>query len=219
MDMQIRISQDDGTPIYQQVVSQVKLLVSSGRLEEGEQLPAVRKLAEQLLINPNTVARAYRELESAGVKPVKKEAPEKEAPEKEPTGPKPTGPKGYSGPFDKDTDLSKVFAEELEIIEEIYETENYLLDPHGAVAFAAIEELKNKLGNKKMICLATAHPAKFPEVIKAALQVTEMPQEGNHESIEKAKTQCEKVYLCDHSHLEEALLTVMKADWDLKHSN
>jgi len=107
----------------------------------------------------------------------------------------------------------------LEIIEEIYETENYLLDPHGAVAFAAIEELKNKLGNKKMICLATAHPAKFPEVIKAALQVTEMPQEGNHESIEKAKTQCEKVYLCDHSHLEEALLTVMKADWDLKHSN
>ncbi|HIF00766.1 MAG TPA: GntR family transcriptional regulator [Planctomycetes bacterium] len=65
--MQIRISQDDGTPIYQQVVSQVKLLVSSGRLDQGEQLPAVRKLAEQLLINPNTVARAYRELESAGV--------------------------------------------------------------------------------------------------------------------------------------------------------
>jgi GntR family transcriptional regulator len=65
--MQIRISQDDGTPIYQQVVSQVKLLVSSGRLIEGQQLPAVRKLAEQLLINPNTVARAYRELESAGV--------------------------------------------------------------------------------------------------------------------------------------------------------
>jgi GntR family transcriptional regulator len=67
MGMQIRISQDDGTPIYQQVVSQVKLLVSSGRLAEGQQLPSVRKLAEQLLINPNTVARAYRELESAGV--------------------------------------------------------------------------------------------------------------------------------------------------------
>ncbi|MDG1896997.1 MAG: GntR family transcriptional regulator [Fuerstiella sp.] len=65
--MQIRISQNDGTPIYQQVVSQVRLLVSSGRLAEGQQLPAVRKLAEQLLINPNTVARAYRELESAGI--------------------------------------------------------------------------------------------------------------------------------------------------------
>ena len=65
--MQIRISQDDGTPIYQQLVRQIKLLVSSARLAEGEQLPAVRKLAQQLLINPNTVARAYRELETEGV--------------------------------------------------------------------------------------------------------------------------------------------------------
>lgn len=65
--MQIRISQEDGTPIYQQVMHQVRLLVSTGRLEPGEQLPAVRRLAQQLLINPNTVARAYRELESGGV--------------------------------------------------------------------------------------------------------------------------------------------------------
>lgn len=65
--MQVRISQEDGTPIYQQLVRQIRLLVSTGRLAEGEQLPAVRRLAEQLLINPNTVARAYRELESAGV--------------------------------------------------------------------------------------------------------------------------------------------------------
>ncbi len=65
--MQIRISQDDGTPIYQQLINQIKLLVASGRLAADEQLPAVRKLAETLLINPNTVARAYRELESAGV--------------------------------------------------------------------------------------------------------------------------------------------------------
>jgi len=65
--MQVRISQNDGTPIYQQLISQIKLLVASGRLSEGEQLPAVRKLAETLLINPNTVARAYRELETVGV--------------------------------------------------------------------------------------------------------------------------------------------------------
>lgn len=65
--MQIRISQEDGTPIYQQLVNQIRLLVSSGRLDEGEQLPAVRKLAEQLIVNPNTVARAYRELETLGV--------------------------------------------------------------------------------------------------------------------------------------------------------
>lgn len=64
--MQLRISDQDGVPIYVQVVRQIKYLVSSGRLTPGDQLPPVRKLAEQLLINPNTVARAYRELESEG---------------------------------------------------------------------------------------------------------------------------------------------------------
>jgi len=65
--MQIHISLDDGVPIYLQIVNQIKYLVASGRLVSGEQLPPVRKLAEQLLLNPNTVARAYRELESARV--------------------------------------------------------------------------------------------------------------------------------------------------------
>ena len=65
--MQIHISATDGVPIYQQIVNQVKYLVAAGRLAEGEELPPIRVLAEQLLINPNTVARAYRELESAGV--------------------------------------------------------------------------------------------------------------------------------------------------------
>jgi GntR family transcriptional regulator len=65
--MQINVSDSDGTPFYLQVVNQVKFLVASGRLEAGDRLPPVRKLAEQLLINPNTVARAYRELESDGV--------------------------------------------------------------------------------------------------------------------------------------------------------
>lgn len=65
--MQIKITDTDGTPIYAQVVSQIKLLVASERLAVGEQLPAVRRLAEQLVINPNTVARAYRELENEGI--------------------------------------------------------------------------------------------------------------------------------------------------------
>ena len=65
--MRVRISDQDGVPIYMQIVSQIKFLVSSGRLAPGEQLPPVRKLAEQLVVNPNTVARAYRELESEGV--------------------------------------------------------------------------------------------------------------------------------------------------------
>ena len=65
--MQLHISSHDGVPIYLQIVNQVKYLVASGRLESGEELPPIRTLAEQLLINPNTVARAYRELELAGV--------------------------------------------------------------------------------------------------------------------------------------------------------
>jgi GntR family transcriptional regulator len=63
----IRISAHDGVPIYLQIVNQVKYLVASGRLAPGAEMPPIRVLAERLLINPNTVARAYRELEVAGV--------------------------------------------------------------------------------------------------------------------------------------------------------
>jgi GntR family transcriptional regulator len=65
--VQIHISASDGVPIYQQIVNQVKYLVASRRLAAGEEMPPIRVLAERLLVNPNTVARAYRELESAGV--------------------------------------------------------------------------------------------------------------------------------------------------------
>jgi GntR family transcriptional regulator len=65
--MHIHLNAGDGVPIYLQIINQVKYLVASGRLAAGEELPAIRVLAERLLINPNTVARAYRELERAGV--------------------------------------------------------------------------------------------------------------------------------------------------------
>jgi GntR family transcriptional regulator len=65
--VQIHISTSDGVPIYLQIVNQVKYLVAAGRLTPGEELPPIRVLAERLLVNPNTVARAYRELETAGV--------------------------------------------------------------------------------------------------------------------------------------------------------
>jgi GntR family transcriptional regulator len=65
--MQLHLSASDGVPIYRQIVNQVKYLVASGRLAPGEELPPIRTLAEQLVINPNTVARAYMELEHAGL--------------------------------------------------------------------------------------------------------------------------------------------------------
>lgn len=65
--MEIHLSEKDGVPFYLQIVRQVKYQVASGRLQAGEEIPAIRNLAERLTINPNTVARAYRELEQEGV--------------------------------------------------------------------------------------------------------------------------------------------------------
>ena len=65
--MQLRISLQDGVPIYQQIVEQVKYLIAGGRLRPNDDLPPIRILAEQLRINPNTVARAYMELEREGL--------------------------------------------------------------------------------------------------------------------------------------------------------
>jgi len=65
--MQIHINSNDGVPIYLQIVTQIKYLIAAGRLAPGEEIPPIRVLAEQLVVNPNTVARAYLELERAGV--------------------------------------------------------------------------------------------------------------------------------------------------------
>ena len=65
--MNIHISTKSGVPIYLQIINQIKYLAASGRLAAGDELPPIRTLAEQLIINPNTVARAYRDLEAAGM--------------------------------------------------------------------------------------------------------------------------------------------------------
>src|SRR5262245_30671998 len=65
--MHVRVNPTDAVPIYLQILNQVRYLVAAGRLLPGEELPPIRTLAERLAINPNTVARAYRELEVAGV--------------------------------------------------------------------------------------------------------------------------------------------------------
>jgi len=56
-----------GVPIYLQLMEQVKHAVETGALRVGDQLPGIRTVAEALVVNPNTVAKAYRELEHEGV--------------------------------------------------------------------------------------------------------------------------------------------------------
>jgi len=57
----------DGTPIYNQIADQIRYRIAAGQLRPGDDLPPIRGLAESLRVNPNTVARAYRELEQEGL--------------------------------------------------------------------------------------------------------------------------------------------------------
>ena len=61
--MFIEINPSAGLPIYLQIMNQMKYAIAAGALRPGDQLPPVRELAAQLRINPNTVAKAYRELQ------------------------------------------------------------------------------------------------------------------------------------------------------------
>ena len=65
--MLLQISFKSGTPIYLQIVDQMKDAAASGALQPGEALPSIRPLAEELRVNRNTVAKAYSELESLGL--------------------------------------------------------------------------------------------------------------------------------------------------------
>ena len=65
--MIFRISPQSGVPMYLQLIEQVRHAVESGALRPGDQLPAIRKVAEDVVMNPNTVAKAYREMEHAGL--------------------------------------------------------------------------------------------------------------------------------------------------------
>ncbi len=56
----------DSRPLYEQIISQILQQINSGILQEGDRLPSVREMASSLSINPNTIQRAYRELESSG---------------------------------------------------------------------------------------------------------------------------------------------------------
>ena len=65
--MLYQLNTSDDRPIFSQIGDQVKFAVASGLLRPGELVPSVRELARQLVVNPNTVARAYRDLQGEGV--------------------------------------------------------------------------------------------------------------------------------------------------------
>ena len=65
--MEISIDIKSGVPFYRQIIEQIKFAIARGDIEPGDRLPTVRQLAVDLSINPNTVVRAYRELEIEGV--------------------------------------------------------------------------------------------------------------------------------------------------------
>lgn len=67
MSLTLRITPAGTTPIYRQLVEQVCRAVATGALAAGDQLPSVRALAEELVVNPNTVVRAYNELARDGI--------------------------------------------------------------------------------------------------------------------------------------------------------
>src|SRR5437588_10068218 len=67
MPLEISIATGSTVPIYRQIVDQICRAVATGRLVAGEQVPSVRTLAEQLVVNPNTVARTYADLIRDGV--------------------------------------------------------------------------------------------------------------------------------------------------------
>ncbi len=64
---QLKLDLRSGVPVYRQIIDQVRTGVAAGTLSAGDQLPTVRQLAVDLAINPNTVMRAYRELELGGM--------------------------------------------------------------------------------------------------------------------------------------------------------
>lgn len=65
--MLIQVNPKSDVPLYRQVMTQIQALIAAGKLRAGDRLPAVRELAVDIRINPNTVARAYRELDRLGV--------------------------------------------------------------------------------------------------------------------------------------------------------
>jgi threonine synthase len=89
----------------------------------------------------------------------------------------------------------------------LWQQEHYLLDPHGAVAVAAAQHYRSQISGP-IVCLATAHPAKFPETIRLA--IGELPEQGSHDSLEAAQSAGERKYIFDYANMKQAVPEVMR---------
>lgn len=86
----------------------------------------------------------------------------------------------------------------------------YLLDPHGAVAVTAARKVLSQYpAYTRMVCLATAHPAKFPDIITNALGTSNPPVQAVHPSLEQMRTRCRHLRICDLKSLASALVCAM----------
>ncbi|WP_252349289.1 threonine synthase [Ochrobactrum sp. BTU1] len=101
--------------------------------------------------------------------------------------------------------------ETLSTIRDIYNADqHYLVDPHTAVAIAAVESVRDKLPpDVKVVCLSTAHPAKFSDVMQRALELDELPEAAHHATIDAARNSCEQLRICQLENLKSNLIEEM----------
>ena len=100
-------------------------------------------------------------------------------------------------------------SEILSTIRDIWNQDGYLLDPHGSVAVRGARCHRPALTTGPIVCLATAHPAKFPEVTRSALG--EIPDGGKHASLEAAQQACERKYTCHFDSMTTTVPQIMRA--------
>ncbi len=102
-------------------------------------------------------------------------------------------------------------AQTLDTIKQLYAQEKYLIDPHGAVALAAVQNMKTQLSGTKLVSMATAHPAKFPDIIKRVFETeNRLPEAAFHAAIEAEKLKEERVLSCNHSNMREVVREAME---------
>ena len=106
--------------------------------------------------------------------------------------------------------------ETAQTIRQTFNRDGYLLDPHTAVAVAAASRFEDILPSDcRIVCLATAHPAKFPDITRDVLGCgSDLPEQGKHETLERAAKVCQQLRICDLEDLEFALVEAIETEME-----